>query len=354
MLNIYENEKRQEKTMNKSTTIGIDLAKDVFFIVVLDQRGKQVRRKKLRRREVLPFLANYPEAVVAMEACSGAHYWARQIEALGQLVQLLPAQHIKGYLRGQKNDYNDAEAIGEAAQHGRIRTVAVKSVEQQLDQSLHRLRQALVAEQTRLVNRTRALCAEHGLIMPEGKNRFRHALAAMLEDTENGLPWRLRELLGRQYQLFLGLEDELVWYDREIRTQAAESEACQRLMSVPGYGPIVSSAFYGWLGTGQQFRSGRDAAAALGLVPKQYSTGGKEVLGSISKRGDKYLRALLVHGARAVARNAKRHDDRLNRWVCNLIERRGYNKAVVALANKLARIGWAVVAREQTYAATPA
>src|SRR5690554_733233 len=307
--------------MNKSTTIGIDLAKTVFFVVVLDQRGKQARRKKLRRSELLPFLANYPEAMIAMEACSGAHYWAREMESLGHVVELLPAQHIKGYLRGQKNDYNDAEAIAEAAQHGRIRTVAVKSVEQQLDQSLHRLRQALVA---------------------------------LLEDAENGLPWRLRELLGRQYQLFLGLEDELAWYEREIKKQAAENETCQRLMSIPGYGPIVSSAFYGWMGSGQQFRSGRDVAAALGLVPKQYSTGGRAVLGGISKRGDKHLRALLVHGARAVARYAKRHDDRLSRWVCNLIERRGYNKAVVALANKLARIGWAVVTKEQAYAAIPA
>lgn len=340
--------------MNKSTTIGIDLAKTVFFVVVLDQRGRQARRKKLRRSELLPFLANYPEAMIAMEACSGAHYWAREMESLGHVVELLPAQHIKGYLRGQKNDYNDAEAIAEAAQHGRIRTVAVKSVEQQLDQSLHRLRQALVAEQTRLVNRARALCAEHGLIMPEGKHRFRHSLVALLEDAENGLPWRLRELLGRQYQLFLGLEDELAWYEREIKKQAAENETCQRLMSIPGYGPIVSSAFYGWMGSGQQFRSGRDVAAALGLVPKQYSTGGRAVLGGISKRGDKHLRALLVHGARAVARYAKRHDDRLSRWVCNLIERRGYNKAVVALANKLARIGWAVVTKEQAYAAIPA
>lgn len=340
--------------MSKSTTIGIDLAKNVFFVVALDQRGKQVRRKKLRRNEVLPFLANFPEAVIAMEACSGAHYWAREMEALGHEVELLPAQHIKGYLRGQKNDYNDAEAIAEASQHGRIRTVAVKSPEQQLGQSLHRLRQALVAEQNRLINRTRALCAEHGLIMPEGKNRFRLSLVALLEDAENGLPWRLRELLGRQYQLFLGLEDEVAWYTGEIKKQAAENEICQRLMSAPGFGPIVSSAFYGWIGTGQQFRSGRDVAAALGLVPKQYSTGGRTVLGGISKRGDKHLRALLVHGARAVARNAKRRDDRLSRWVCNLIERRGYNKAVVALANKLARIGWAIVAKEQTYAAVPA
>lgn len=340
--------------MNKSMTIGIDLAKAVFFISVLDGLGKQVRRKKLRRHEILPFLANHPGAVVGMEACSGAHYWARQIQALGHEIQLLPAQHVKAYLRGQKNDYNDAQAIAEAVQHGRIRCVEVKTVEQQLDQSLHRLRQSLVVEQTGLVNRTRALLAEHGVCLPEGKHRFRQTVAGMLEDAENGLPWRLRELLGRQYQLFLTLEQELAWYEREIKAQAAANEHCQRLMTVPGYGPIVSSAFCGWLGNGQQFHSGRDVAAALGLVPKQYSTGGKTILGGISKRGDKHLRALLVHGARAVARYAKERDDRLSRWVQSLIDRRGYNKAVVALANKLARIGWAVVVRSEQYRAMPA
>lgn len=339
--------------MNKLMIIGIDLAKSVFFVVAHDQSGKQVRRKKLRRHEVLPFLANHPGAIVGMEACSGAHYWARQIQALGHEVHLLPAQHVKAYLRGQKNDYNDAQAITEAVQHGRIRCVEVKTAEQQLDQSLHRLRQSLVVEQTGLVNRTRALLAEHGVCLPEGKHRFRQTVAGMLEDAENGLPWRLRELLGRQYQLFLTLEQELAWYEREIKAQAAENEVCQRLMTVPGYGPVVSSAFYGWLGTGQQFQSGRDVAAALGLVPKQHSTGGKTILGGISKRGDKHLRALLVHGARAVARYAKERDDRLSRWVQNLIDRRGYNKAVVALANKLARIGWAVVTRSEQYRALP-
>lgn len=340
--------------MNKSMTIGIDLAKSVFFVAVLEQTGKQVRRKTLRRHEVLPFLANFPGAVVGMEACSSAHYWAREIQRLGHEVQLLPAQHVKAYLRGQKNDYNDALAIAEAVQHGRIRSVAVKTVEQQLDQSLHRLRQALVVEQTGLINRTRALLAEHGICLPEGRYRFRTLVGGLLEEAENGLPGRLRELLGRQYERYLSLEQELAWYEREIKAKAADSEACQRLMTVPGYGPIVSSAFYGWLGNGQSFRRGRDVAAALGLVPKQYSTGGKTILGGISKRGDKHLRALLVHGARSVARYAKKRDDRLSRWTQGLIERRGYNKAVVALANKLARIGWAVVTRSEPYKALPA
>ncbi len=339
--------------MNNSMTIGIDLAKTLFFLVVLSPSGKQLQRKKLRRPQVLPYLANQPQGVVALEACSGAHYWAREIQALGHDVKLLPPQHIKAYLRRQKNDYNDAEAIAEAAQHGRIRPVAPKTVDQLLDQNLHRLRKALVADQTRLINRTRALLAEHGVIIPKGKTRFGSTVAALLEDGENGLPWRLRQLLDRQYQQYCAWEKELVWYQQEIESQVEQDEVCQNLISVPGFGPISSSAFRSWIGNGQQFSCGRDAAAALGLVPRQHSTGGKTILGSITKSGDRYLRALLIHGARAVIRYASKHNDRLRQWVLSLVERRGYNKAAVALANKMARIGWAVVARSERYQPSP-
>lgn len=354
MLNIYyENEKRQEETMNKSTTIGIDLAKNIFFAVSLSPLGKQLQRKKLRRAQMLPYLANQPPSVVALEACSGAHYWARQIQALGHEVKLLPPQHIKAYLRRQKNDYNDAEAIAEAAQHGRIRPVAPKTVEQVLTQNLHRLRKALVADQTRLINRTRALLMEHGIVIPEGKTRFGSTVAALLEEGENSLPWRLRQLLDRQYQQYRLGEQELAWYTQEVESQAKQDEVCQNLISIPGFGPISSSAFRSWLGNGQQFQRGRDAAAALGLVPRQHSTGGKSILGGITKAGDRYLRALLIHGARAVIRHAHKHNDRLRQWVLGLVERRGYNKATVALANKMARIGWAVVARSERYQPVP-
>ena len=337
--------------MNKSMTIGIDLAKTIFFVVVLAPSGKEVHRKKLRRHQILAFLANHPKAVVAMEACSGAHYWAREIKAAGHEVKLLPPQHIKAYLRRQKNDYNDAEAIAEAAQYGRVRAVALKTVEQQLDQSMHRMRQALVADQTALVNRTRALLAEHGIIMPEGKANFRKTVVALLDDAENGVPWRLRELVDRQYQQYCVWEQELEWYKQQIEDRVHQDAVCRDLMSIPGYGEIVSSAFRCWIGDGQQFKNGRDASAAMGLVPKQYSTGGKIILGSITKCGDKHMRALIVHGARAFARVASKRNDRLSQWVCSLIERRGYNKAVIALANKLVRIGWAVVTRCEPYRA---
>lgn len=339
--------------MTQSMTIGIDLAKSVFFVVGLSPAGKLLQRKKLRRAQVLPWLANQPSYVVALEACSGAHYWAREIQALGHEVKLLPPQHIKAYLRKQKNDYNDAEAIAEAAQHGRIRPVAPKTVEQLLDQNLHRMRKALVADQTRLVNRTRALLAEHGVVFPEGKARFRSTVAALLEEAENGLPWRLRQLLDRQYQQYCLWEEELAWYRQEIESRAEQDEVCQDLKSIPGFGVINSSAYRSWIGNGQQFSRGRDAAAALGLVPRQHSTGGKSMLGGITKTGDGYLRALLIHGARSVIRNAHKHNDRLRQWVTSLVERRGYNKAVVALANKMARIGWAVVTRSERYQPSP-
>ena len=339
--------------MNNSMTIGIDLAKTLFFIVVLSPRGKQMQRKKLRRSQVLPYLANQPQCTVALEACSSAHYWAREIQTLGHAVMLLPPQHIKAYLRRQKNDYNDAEAIAEAAQHGRIRPVAPKTVEQVLSQNLHRLRRALVADQTRLINRTRAVLAEHGVVLPQGKARFRSTIVSLLEDGENGLPWRLRQLLERQYRQYCIQEEELAWYQQEVQEQAEQDEVCQNLMSIPGFGLVNSSAFRCWIGNGQQFTRGRDAAAALGLVPRQHSTGGKSILGGITKCGDRYLRALLIQGARSVIQHASKHNDRLRQWVISLVERRGYNKAAVALANKMARMAWAVVVRSERYQPTP-
>ena len=210
-----------------------------------------------------------------------------------------------------------------------------------------------MADQTRLINRTRALLAEHGVVIPEGKARFGSTVAALLEEGENSLPWRLRQLLDRQYQQYRLWEEELAWYTQEIESQAKQDEVCQNLISIPGFGPISSSAFRSWMGNGQQFKCGRDAAAALGLVPRQHSTGGKSILGRITKSGDKYLRALLIHGARSAIRYAHKHNDRLRQWVLSLVERRGYNKATVALANKMARIGWAVITRSERYQAAP-
>jgi len=335
--------------MAKVTTIGIDLAKNEFALYALGPKGQYGWKRKVRRKQLLNQLSKLTPCTVAMEACGGSHYWARQIQAQGHEVVLLPPQHVKGYLRGQKNDYNDAMAIAEACEHRRIRPVPIKSVEQQDVQMLHKLRRSVSNERTRMSNRLRGLLAEYGVIIPKGITALRRELPLALEDAENGLSARARELLHRQYRRFLDAEEELAWYDQEVECLAKEDEVCQRLDELPGVGPIVASVLKSWMGDGQQFHRGRDAAAALGLVPKQNSTGGKEVLLGISKRGDPYVRAQLVHGARAVVSRVDRKSDPLSRWVQRVKAQRGFNKATVALANKLVRMAWVIIARGERY-----
>jgi transposase len=340
--------------MKNVMTIGVDLAKHVFFAVALDDQGQRDSRKKLRRAEVERFFAQQPPARIALEACASAHYWARRLMALGHEVVLLPPQHVKGYLRGQKNDYNDAEALAEALQHGRIRAVAIKSPADQDRQSLDRLRQHWVDEQTCLINQLRGLLAEYGVVVPRGKGSLLGSIEGILEDGENALSEVMRQLLARQAGQLRRVNEELAWYQSQIQQQARADEACQRLQSIPGFGPVVSFRFRNWIGEGQQFHRGRDVSAALGLVPRQHSTGGKAQLMGITKKGDASLRSVLIHGARAVVRVASGKSDRLSLWVQRLVARCGTNKATVALANKLARIAWVVVVRGERYRSYPA
>lgn len=284
-----------------------------------------------------------------MEACGTAHYWGRKIRQIGHSVVLLPAQHVKGYLRGQKNDYNDAKAIAEACQHGAIRPVTVKSIEQQDEQTFLLMRQHISGDRTRLINHVRGLLAEYGVVLSKGSHVLRKELPFILEDVENGLTGEFRELLFRQYTQLKRLDEELQWYNERLAVKAKQEDACQRLMQVPGIGPVVSVALKAWMGEGQQFKRGRDASAALGLVPKQFSTGGREVLLGITKRGDRKLRALVVHGARAVVSRANNKTDRLSQWIIRLVETRGFNKAVVALANKIIRVSWVIICRGESY-----
>ncbi len=335
--------------MSNVMTVGLDLAKTTFFAVALNHAGKRQWRKKLSRKKLLASFANSGPYKIAMEACASAHYWARVLGAMGHEVALLPPQHVKGYLRGQKNDYNDAEAIADACLVGRIRPVRPKSVEEQDRQSLLRLRRQLINEQTRLINQTRGLLGEYGQVVAQGRERFIRELPGLLEDAENGLSGPMRELIARQLTRYQQLREELAWYDKQLQQQVKEDELCQRLMRVPGFGPVASSLFRNWLGDGQQYHRGRDASAALGLVPRQHTSGDKPLLLGITKKGDKELRSVLIHGARAVLTHAHRKDDPLSRWVMQVRQLRGFNKAVVALANKLARIGWVIVARGETY-----
>lgn len=340
--------------MSDLMTVGVDLAKTVFYVVAVDRGGRQVWRRKLTRKQLLTYFARLERCRIALEACGGAHYWARMLKAQGHEVVILPPQHIKAYARGQKNDYNDALAIAEACQHGRLRPVVIKGVADHDRQCVLQLRRQRVAEQTRLVNQVRGLLLEYGVVINRGKAAFAREVPRVLEDAENELTPGMRELVHRQWLRYQALVEELRWYDRQLHVQVQADPVCQRLMTVPGIGPVVSSVLRGHLGDGTSFRRGRDISASLGLVPRQCTTGGRVQLGGISKRGDSYLRSLLIHGARSVLQQASRKQDALSRWAVSVQQRRGYNKAVVALANKLARIAWAVVVRGEAYRPQPA
>ena len=333
--------------MDELTTIGLDLAKHVFHVVGCDARGKVLIRKVLRRGQVRRYFANVPACVVGMEGCASAHYWARELRGFGHEVRLIPAQHVKAYVRGNKNDYNDARAIAEAAGRSDIRAVSVKTVEQQDVQALYRLRAARVKERTALCNQVRGVLGEYGIVLAQGVGTVRRGVPEVLEDAENAVSDFLRTLLARCYAQLRELDGHIEFYTRALHEHARRDEAVQRLQTVPGFGPVVASVFHAFVGDGKAFGRGRDVSAALGLVPKQHSTGGNTVLLGISKRGDRYLRSLLVHGARSVLRRAEQRQDRLSRWALGVQATRGTHKATVALANKMARIGWAVV-REQT------
>lgn len=339
--------------MNKITTVGLDLAKQVFHVVCCDARGKVIGKRVLRRSEVLRYFAQLESVRVGMEACASAHYWGRALRDLGHEVRLLPAQHVKAYVRGNKNDYNDALAIAEAVVRPEMRAVAIKTVAQQDVQALHRLRQQCVASRTALCNQLRGLLGEYGVMLPLGLNRLRRRLPELLADAENGLSDFFRGLLAQGAQQLQELDRHIEAYTATLMRHSQQSDACRRLQTIPGFGPIVASVFHRVVGDGQAYRRGRDVSAAVGLVPRQHSSGGKSVLLGISKRGDRYLRSLLVHGARAVVRQAARKDDRLSRWINQIKAQRGHNKAVVALANKLARIGWAVLAHNSVYEQRP-
>jgi transposase len=337
--------------MSKITTIGLDLAKNVFHVVCCNEHGKMIRKKVLRRTGVLKYFANLPACLVGMEACASANYFGRELAALGHQVKVMPPQYVKPYVRGNKNDYNDALAIAEAVVRPEMRFVSLKTPDQQDVQALHRLRERCIGDRTALCNQLRGLLAEYGLIFPKGVNVLRRRLPALLEDGDNGLSDFFRALLAEGYQQLQELDRHIDFYTQQSAQYSQRSDACQRLQTIPGFGPIVSGVFHSVVGDARAYRRGRDVSASLGLVPKQHSSGGKEVLLGISKRGDRYLRSLLVHGARSVVIQAARKDDRLSRWINKVRAARGFNKATVALANKMARMGWVILAHNTVYRA---
>lgn len=340
----------------KLSYVGVDLAKNVFQLHGVDRHGKAVWRRRLRRHQWLKVLQDNiePGCVVGMEACTGAHHWARQLNARGIEVRLIAPQFVKPYVKSNKNDRNDAEAICEAMMRPSMRFVAIKSVAQQDLQAIHRVRSVVMAQRLAKTNQIRGLVAEYGLVAPKQLGPLRSAIPCWLEDAENGLTDCFRALLNELWNDLRQLETRLGELDKQIEAIARSNPVTQRLQQLRGVGPLVATALIAAVGDGSHFSKGRQMAAAMGLTPRQYSSGDKRRLLGISKRGDAYLRTLLIHGARAVVSQARRRDDRLSRWVTDIAQRRHTNVAAVALANKTVRIAWAMLREQSDYDPTRA
>jgi len=333
----------------KITTVGLDVAKTIFQIHGVDEQGRVAVRKQLKRNQVLTYFANLTPCLIGMEACGGAHYWARQLAGSGHTVKLIAPQFVKPYVKTNKNDAADAEAICEAVARPNMRFVPVKNREQQGVLALHRARQGFVKARTAQANQIRGLLAEYGVVIPKGIRHIARRLPEILEDAENGLPGLFRALLVRLGEHLQTLDRHVEELEAQIQLWHRSNATSRRLAQIPGIGPITASALAASISDGKQFKNGRQLAAWLGLVPKQHSSGGKPLLLRISKRGDTYLRTLLIHGARAVIRCARYKTDDPDSWLAALIDRRHKNVAAVALANKNARIVWALLAHDRHY-----
>ena len=332
------------------TTIGVDLAKQVFAVHGVDQRSKAVIRKMLRREQMVPFFTRLASCTVAMEACGSAHYWARRLAELGHTPKLIAPQFVKPYVKSNKHDAADAEAICEAASRPGMRFVTVKSPESQAVLALHRVREGFIKARTAQANQLRGLLSEFGLIVPQGMARLMKEVKGVIADEENGLPVLMRHLAQRLLSHLLELDRQVQEIDNQVRELSRQSSVCRRLEQVPGIGPITATALVATVGENiRQSKNGRQLAAFLGLVPKQHSSGGKQRLQGISKHGDGYLRRLLVHGARAVLHHTTRKTERSGSWLAQLLARRNSNVACVAQANKTARIVWAMLFHEREF-----
>jgi len=329
--------------------LGIDIAKRVFHAVGMDERGNVVVRKRLSRHDLMPFMAKLPPVLIGMEACGGAHYWARRFRAHGHAVKLMAPQFVKPYVKSNKNDMRDAEGIAEAVTRPTMRFVPIKDIDQQDLQALHRIRDRLMSARTALVNEVHGLLHEYGIVIPKGVAKFRQAVVGKLESEKDKLTSLSQELFGKLIDEFAALEKQLAYYQEKLEALATTHPECQRLMTIPGIGPLTATALVAAVSDANAFKNGRQFAAWLGLVPRQHSTGGKERLLGISKRGDSYLRKLLVHGARTTIRWVGRKTDRRSQWIRQLVERRGKNRTAVAVANKNARIVWALLTGHQDY-----
>jgi transposase len=324
---------------------GVDLGKNLFHVVGLDSSGSVIQRVKFRRHTLLTFFERAQCTVVGMEACPGSQWLARKLQVMGHQVRIVAAQFVKPFVKSQKNDTIDAEAIAEAVMRPTMRFTQVRTPEQIDLQALHRIRDQLVSSRTRLINQMRAFCLEYGVAIGQGAGLFRRNLPGVLADDGNDLTPAMRRMLSELFEDLERLDRRIAAATREIEGLAARDDRARRLMTIPGFGPLGATALLAAVGDGRQFRRGRDLAAWLGLVPQEHSTGGKTTLLGISKRGNRYLRRLLVHGARSCVTHLDRTRDRLGGWLDGLQTRMHVNKVIVALAAKIARIAWAIITK---------
>jgi transposase len=332
-----------------TTTLGIDLAKNVFQLHGIDSTGKVTMQRKLSRTKLLEFIVKLPPCLIGMEACGGSNYFARKFIEYGHTVKLMSPQFVKPYVKSNKNDRNDAEAICEAVTRPNMRFVAIKSIVQQDLQSLHRIRSNLIQSRTALVNQIRGLLAEYGVIIPKQVQNLRNQLPEILADDKNELSIIMRTEFNLLYQDLVNLDDRISSYDTKLKEICNNNRDCQRILEIEGVGFITATAIIAAVGDPKAFKNGREFSAWLGLVPRQSSSGGKERLLGISKRGDKYIRTLLIHGARSVVCKVSNKEDKRSIWIQKLKERRGMNKTCVAVANKNARIIWALLNKKEAY-----
>jgi len=335
--------------MSKITLLAIDIAKNVFQLHGVDQAGKMILRKRLKRNKLVEFIANFPTCTIVMEACGGANYWCRKFSTFGHEIKLISPQFVKPYVKSNKNDYNDSEGIAEAASRPGMRFVSAKNTEQQDIQSLHRIRSRLVQERTALINQIRGLLIEYGITIPQGIHNAKKLLPRILEDGENELTVISRRFLFDLYEQIAYKDKKIKEYEESLKTVFQANKNCQKIAKIEGIGLITATAIIADIGDAKVFKNGRHLAAFLGLVPRQHSSGNKERILGISKRGDTYIRTLLIHGARSAMLAVTNKTDRKSLWIKSLKERRGTNIAAVALANKNARMIWALLTKDVVY-----
>jgi len=335
--------------MNKITVVGLDLAKNVFQVHGADARGQAVVRKPLKRKDVLAFFAKLPPCLIGMEACGGAHHWARRFQAQGHTVKLMAPQYVKPFVQRHKTDARDAQAICEAANRASISTVAVKTTEQQAVLALHRVRQSLMKARVAQINQIRGLLTEFGIVLPVGVRKLKAELPGVLEDGENALPDMLRALLQSLREHLHVLEQHIAQIEQRLTHWHRSNDASRRLEALPGVGMLTATALVAEVGDAKHFARGRQFAAWVGLTPREHSSGGQSIRLGISKRGNRYLRTLLIHGARAVLKARMNKPEHVQDWAVRVSDRRGHNVAAVAQANKTARRAWALLTKGEEF-----